>query len=1071
MRLELKKLVVVLLVGLFISPALVLAQGSIKGKAVDADTGEPLIGAAVLLEKSTIGTVTDIDGSFLMEGVTAGVYKITCSYTGYSALTQDVTVGSGEALADFSLSSSATQLEEVVVTGTGGPIEKKKIGNTIGTISTKNLIDAPVNSISEVLAARSPGVVALPSSGLAGEGAAIRIRGGASLSQLNEPIILVDGIRVDRGGGTSGFVGAGGGGSTSRLDDINPESIERIEILKGASAATLFGTEASNGVIQIFTKKGQTGKPKFGLKLAQGFLNFPKGAFAANTGFARTAERATALSSYYGESIKPYQLISRNFTEELYETGTNTQLSGDVSGGTSAFTYFVSARYADTDGPVGGQNRNYPEGITTRATDTDQMTQLNVNLNVMPSEKLNFRFTSGYTARKSSTFQNNNNIYATGSLAQFSKPEQAGPTNQTGTSAFMTVNESMQITTEQAIKNYQGSVGINYYPVKWLKLDGTFGLNFSNTNDFELWPFRYNIDNFSAANPLGLAQYSNRNFIATSAEVKASLNNQISESITSSLIIGGQYIHQENNIQSGSGQDFPGPGFEISSAAATKDVFEFFSETINAGAFVQEQIGFSDQFFLTFGARLDAHSAFGSNFNAQFYPKVSFSYVLSDAAWWQPVGTISTLQLRGSYGWAGLQPGAFDALTTYAALSSASGAGIAPNNLGNSDLSPEVSQEWEVGTTIGLFKNKANLEVTYWDRVTKDALYARQFALSGGFRGQQLVNIGEMAANGWEITLNGTVLRKKDFTVDLFVNGAYLKQEVTSLGGAPPLKVGGSYPRYRNFLIEGYAPGANFGPKYIPTTGDQLPIDFNSDGQPDSKQQIVAFLSELKPDKAALPVSRGKGGVLIADDDGDNDFLDHYLGKSTPDWTGAFGGNIKWKNFSLNTLFEYKGGNYVVSNLTDAFRQANAVIGRNLPGSARVERDYITGGVDASFNPQNSGEVRYEALKEWLFTHLALSPFDGLNQMQKGDFIRWRELGLTYQIPKALVDKFGLRNASITAAGRNIAIFTSYPGVDPEINYIGRGGGGDLDSNFGQGNAAFGWPIPRQILFTLKVGL
>ena len=149
---------------------------------------------------------------------------------------------------------SASKLDELVVTGTGAPVARKKIGNSIGSISTAKLENLPINSFSDILQGREPGLVAFPSGGLNGEGAQIRIRGNASLSQLNEPIIIVDGVRVDRGGGFGGYIDTGGGAG-SRLDDINPESIERIEILKGASAATLFGTEASNGVIKFYQKR------------------------------------------------------------------------------------------------------------------------------------------------------------------------------------------------------------------------------------------------------------------------------------------------------------------------------------------------------------------------------------------------------------------------------------------------------------------------------------------------------------------------------------------------------------------------------------------------------------------------------------------------------------------------------------------------------------------------------------------------------------------------------------------------------------------------------------------------
>ncbi len=1061
---------------ILLMPAFILAQGSVKGIITDGINGEPLIGATVVVSGTVKGSVTDFDGNYEITGISAGDYKLIVSYTGYASQTIDITVVDGQTLNnDFALSSSATDLDLVVVTGTGGPVEKKKIGNSIGTIDTKKLEELPINSFSDILQGREPGMVALPGSGLTGEGAAIRIRGNASLSQLNEPIVLVDGVRVDNGGGYAG-IGVGGG-STSRLDEINPDAIERIEILKGASAATLFGTEASNGVIQIFTKKGKSGKPQLDFKFTQGIINFPKGKIADNVGFTTDPDRAQELSAFYGRTIRPYELISANFTEELFETGLSSQLSGSVSGGTELFNYFVSARYMNTDGPVGPEDdstRGYPAGITTLASDTDKMGQLNVNVNIFPNDKINIRLTSGYTDRSSTTLENNNNIYGVGSLSQFSKPELARENNRTGTIAFATVNETLQRTYGNKVKHYNGSIGLNYYPAKWLKLDGVFGIDYSNVNSNSLRPFGWNIDGFSSNTVDGRRAYGNRNFIALSGELKASLNHQLTSAISSNLVLGGQLIKQETLTQSGVGQNFPGPGFEVAGAASIQSVTETFTEVINAGLFFQEQIGFNDNFFITVGGRLDAHSAFGANFQAQFYPKVSLSYVLSDTEWWKDLGPINSLQLRGSYGWAGLQPGAFDALTTYQALASGSGPGIAPNNLGNEDLSPEISKEWEAGFTMGLFNNRAGFEFTYWDRVVEDALFARQFPVTGGFRGSQLVNIGELSANGMEIGINATVIRSKDVTLDLYVNGAYLQEMVDDLGGAPPIKVGGSYPRYRNFLIEGSPPGANFGAAFVdydPAT--ELPIDIvDGDGRPDSRQALITYLAGLTSEGgASLPRTLGTGGVLIRDDDGDGDFLDTYLGKSTPDWTGAFGGTLKWKRFSINTTFEYRGGDYVINNLTDAFRQSNGSIGLNLPRSARVNRDYQTGGVDASFNPQNSGEVRLDALTEWLEETLALAPFSGLNTFERGDFVRWRELSINYSLPRSILGKLGFRSATIGISGRNIALFTKYSGVDPEIQYVGRGSGNVNDQNFGQGIAAFGWPIPRQILFNIKVGL
>lgn len=1059
-----------LFLGLFLFSTLIYAQQSISGVVTDAETNEPLIGVTIIVDGTNKGVVTDFDGNFTISNMDPGDYTLNLSYTGYGKLSAQVTVGSSDVTQNYQMIFSASQLNEIVVTGTGAPVARKKIGNSIGSISTAKLENLPINTFSDILQGREPGLVSLPSGGLSGEGAQIRIRGSASLSQLNEPIVIIDGVRVDRGGGFGGgFVGAGGGGATSRLDDINPDSIERIEILKGASAATLFGTEASNGVIQIFTKKGKVGAPKFNFKVTQAFINYPKGKVADNTGWTASADTAATMSSVLGRTIRPYELVSFNATEDLFEQGLANTYNLNVSGGTEFITYFTSARYSYTDGPFGGKERpGYLDGQETLASDIDEMAQFNLNLNINPNDKWNIRLTSGFTSRFSTTPENNNNIYGVGSLAQFSKPEFVKENNNTGTYAFASVDESLQIAAESKVNHYNGSIGINFYPTDWIKINGIFGIDYTSQLSNKLTPFGWNFDGIASSRPTGELLVDTRNFMAKSAEVKVSFNNTFGQ-ITSDLIVGGQYVGQTTRVVGAKGLQFPGPGFEITSAAAVQETFESFTEVINTGAFIQEQLGYKDILFLTLGARLDAHSAFGSEFNAAFYPKVSMSWVPSDGDNWKAIGPISSLQLRSSYGWAGLQPGAFDAFTTYAALASASGAGVVPQNLGNPDLSPEISKEFEIGFNAGLFNDKINLEFTYWDRVTEDALYARQFPISGGFRSTQLTNIGELSANGLEININGNVIRNEDLTVNLFANAAYLQEKVESLGGAPPLKVGGSYPRYRNFLIEGYAPGANFGAALADVPAGSLPVDIaNSDGQPDTTAQLVSFLSG--DGSFSLPTSIGTGSVLLKDEDGDGDYLDHFLGKSTPDWTGSFGGSVSYKNWTLNTTFEYKGGNYVINNLTDAFRQANGAIGRNLPRSARVTLDYATGGVDSSFTPQGDGNVRLAALDEWVNNTLALAPFSGLNTMEKADFVRWRELSLNYNITGSILDQLNIETASIGVSGRNLAIFTGYTGVDPEINFAGRGGDSGLDQNFGQGIAAFGWPIPTQVILSLRVG-
>ncbi len=1060
-------------------PVLAFAQGTIKGRVIDADTREPLPGVNVIVKELSLGAATDYDGNYIIERVPAGTYTLEARFLGYKTASQSVTVEDGQTVeVNFALRETALNLEEVVVTGTGGPVEVRKLGNSIGVIDAAALELAPIENFSQALLAREPGVAALPSGGLTGEGARIRIRGSASLSQSNEPIVYIDGVRVDRGGGFGGFVGTGGGGSPSRLDDLDPEAIERIEILKGAAAATLYGTEASNGVIQIFTKRGAVGPPRFSFKVDQGLSWYPK-AYPNNTGWARTQAQADTMAKYYGGNIRPYQLVERNFIHELFETGYSQAYSASVSGGSPGVTYFANLRWSGQDGPFGAKKgRWYPPGYKTLAQDIDRKTQASANINVFPSSKLQLRVTTGFTRRYFETLQTNNNIYGVISLAQMGKPELVAYNNQTGAPAFATVNETLQQTVKQNVDRFNGSVGINYRPTEALTLDGVFGVDVTNQVSSEFRPFGWTLDNFSGADPQGARWVTDRNNLELTGDFKGTLRTRFTPSLESTFIFGGQGFISRQVLESVSGRRFPGPGLEVAGAAAEQAVLESFLEVVNLGVFAQEQIGFNDYLFFTVGGRLDANSAFGSEFKAAFYPKVSLSFIASDAPFWKPIGPISSLRFRTALGRSGLQPGAFDAQTTFASLSAVSGPGIAPSNLGNPKLKPEVSTEFEFGTEMGLWEDRIAFEATYWDRTVTDALVSKQFPVTGGFRARQLANIGELKGKGLELGINGNVLDKENVSINVFANAAYLWEKVTDMGGAPPIKVGGSYPRYRNFIIEGYAPGTNFGAKLLEVEPGYLPVDFNGDGQPDSRDEVLAYLASLTVDDLVgggrfqiVNLPRTTSVVLLADEDGDGDLYDHFLGKPQPDWSGSFGGTIRFmKHFRLYTLFEYKAGNFYVNNLTGAFRQANPVIGRNMPNSAKVELDYATGGVDANGDPMNDPQVRLAALEKWLYEMLALAPFSGLNTIKPADFVRWRELSLTYDVPREHVQGLGLRNLSFTIAARNLALWTKYDGVDPEMNAVGRGSGSLLSQNFLDSVEAFGFALPRTLYFTVRFG-
>jgi TonB-linked SusC/RagA family outer membrane protein len=1116
----------VLLCALAARPAAGQVTGTVRGQLIDVTTRRPVDGAEVYVVGTDLRTLSNANGRFELN-VRAGEVAVRVRRFGYASVTKRATVTPGEAVTvDFELSQAAIGLDVVVVTGAGAETEKRKLGNTVATIDASRLQNAPVVNISEVLAAREPGVSVLPSGGLAGEGARIRIRGTASLSQANEPLVYIDGVRVDRSGGFGEYVGTGGGGTPSRLDDINPEAIERIEILKGAAAATLYGTEASAGVIQVFTKTGARGAPRFDFSSEQGVSSYPKGRYKPNAGFARyanladcvarlpdttstqsdcrgqTARFADYLTQFYGRSIQPYQVFEREFIPALFETGYSQTYSGSVSGGTPAVTYFVNARLQRENGPFGNAQLG-------PANDRGRKVQGSASLVMLPTDNLRIRVNTQYVDAHHETPANNNNIFGTISTMIFGKPETAdcnsdadvtghgdcrlggdpngpiAPGNPYGSPAFNTVRETMQELYAQNTKHFTGSVNIGYQPSPQLGAELTFGVDMVTQLSSDFAPFGRDVDGVVGFDPEGFKFLDNRTRREVTADLRGTWRQRFGNDFQSRLVAGGQGFLTHLDDQGIGGEVFPGPGLEVTSAGLNKSVNERILETVNVGAFAEEELGYKDFAFLTVGGRYDRHSAFGKTSEGVFFPKAGLSIIPSALPSWGRTAltdNISTLRVRAAIGQSGLQPGAFDKFTTFSPLPAETGPGLQPDNLGNPNLKPEISTEREVGMEIGLAHDRVGLEATYYRRTTSDALYARQFPVSGGFTNLQLDNIGEIKGGGWELLVRALVFNRPGLSLNVFANAAWSWTYVTDLGGAPPLKVGGSYPRYRNFVIEGYPVGSLFGPLLLapcterPTGATyrclqpgQLPYDVTGptvgtgDGVPDTDAELLAYFASPR----TLTEISGAQQLLMVDKDGDGDFLDHYLGKSYPDWQGSFGTNATFlRNFELATVLEYKFGDYTITNLTDGFRQSNAGIGRNIRAAAEVEATLM--------NPASTAQQRLAAAKQWLRLK-ALTPHDGLNQSENGAFLRWRELSLTYNLPGRWAEQhLGLHTVSFRASVRNLALWTGFSGIDPELNVFGRGAASadltGIDQNFGDGIDAFGFALPRRFTFAVRFG-
>ena len=1067
---------------LALAPSVAAQTGTVIGTVTDAASARPLESAQVYVEGASVGTLTNSSGRFVLVGAPAGDQTVTVDLVGYRSASQTVTVAAGQtATVNFSISVTAIALDQIVVTGTGVATERRKLGNSIASVDVASLENTPITSFSDVLQGREAGVVGLPGGGDTGASGRIRIRGSASLSQSNEPIVYVDGVRIDRGSG--GSWGAGQA-QTRRIDDIDPNSIERIEILKGAAAATLYGTEASNGVIQIFTKRGQQGAPRWTLQTNQTAVRAPLDRFIPHADFPRPDAggpkcggqhcEVARMQDRWGVSLQPYEVHETQYMADFYNTGYGQEYMGSVSGGGDLITYYASGRYQNENGPFGLQD-------FIRNEDTIRRRQGNINLNIFPFDNLRLRVSGAYSESNQSRLAGGNNIFGVFSLGLMGQMRLAnserfvemvnqapcgspsahhlcGETNNRyGSLAFATLRETGERDSEEDVEHFVGSLNANWTISDGLVFDGTFGVDVTNSRNVSFFPFGWNIDGFSTFYTQGNRGIGDRNHREVTGDFKVSYDNNFTDDISSTLLVGTQGFLSQNVYSGGSGQNFPGPGLEVASAGADQAISESWLREVNAGVYFQEQLGYQDWAFLTLGARFDANSAFGEDFETATYPKAALSLVPTDLFDWNNE-TLSTFRLRGAWGRSGLQPGAFDKFTTYTPLPAEVGPGLQPGNLGNQALAPEITSEWEVGAEFGLWNDRVGIDFTYWDRVTQDALVSRQFPVTGGFTRQQLDNIGQLDATGFELSLTGSVVNSENFAVNVFANTAYIDEIVTDLGGAPPIKSGGSYPRYRNFIKEGYAPGAFFGAVLDPTMAIPLGLVETDRCMEPSRARALEYFSEPRGLSHFEVIPTGCKG-------GSSEYLDSYIGKPTPDFAGSFGFDVSFLgNFELSSNFEYKMGNFHTQDLTGAFRQANAVIGRNVPATARVGAVLL--------NPASTAEQRLDAALEWARDLRALAPMSGMNQIWTSDFVRWREISLSYRVPSDYIEDMGLTNATVTLGGRNVSLWMlgDYRGIDPEINPQSTCTGGGINCNFLTGTEAFGVPLPRRFTFSLRVG-
>jgi len=1010
-------------------PVSLAAQGtgSITGELRQAGTGRPLPGARVTVVGTNITVPTNDNGTYVIRAVAAGRVEVRAFYLGHESQKQVVSVDGGQtARLDFSLTVVPVQLSEIVTTATGDQ-RRLEVGSDIARVDAAQLTATqPIKNIADLLTARAPGVQVTPGT-ITGTQSRIRIRGTNSLSLNNDPIYIIDGISMNSSSGSSS-IGVGGA-LPSRIGDIDPEQIETIEVVKGPSAATLYGTDAANGVIVITTKRGRVGKAKWNAYVERGRLTdkneYPTAYTLVGKTPGSTTQRQCTLAQVSAttcvvDSLRAFNLFADPETTPL-ATGLRAQYGAQVSGGSDALRYFLSGEWeeetgvykvprfdiARLDSTVG----NIPEEhLRPNAL---ERTSFRANININLNEKADVAVSTGYVAGTQRLPQTDNNT--TGLLSSaYGGP---GFRDNGNTSLGFPLNgyrvftpgDVFQDVVTQEINRFIGSVSPTWRPTSWLSSRGNFGIDFTNRVDSELCK-RGNCSDFGTSRE-GFRVNNRTNFFQYTFDVNGAATFKVTPTLNSKTTAGVQYFRNVFSRNGASANNLPRGGLTVNSGAV-KSASEATSYAIRAGVFVEQTFGLRDRLFVTGALRADNNTAFGQNFDAVYYPKAGLSWILSDEEFFPKPRFLNQFRLRAAYGASGVSPGTNDALLFFspniANLGDQGVPGVTFSSVGNLELKPEHAVELEGGADLALFDNRLSVEFTGYRKKTKDALIERILPGSLGIAASRFENIGSVRNKGFETGIRAQLLRRErigfDFGFNYSINdNEILELDVDTINKKPlPIIVGTQIQHRVGFPLFGYY---------------QQPIKSFSDANGD--------------------------GFITQDELVVGDTME-YLGRQLPRVEMSFspGLDLFGERIRITANIDHKGG-YKLLNANERIRcqSRNNCRGLSDPSASLFE------------------QARVVALRDHPSRTQA-------GYIEDADYTKLREVAITFS-PRGNLRLGRLLRAervSITLAGRNLKTWTDYTGIDPESAYFEGGGGNDIQTDFQTA------PPPRFYTLRFNVG-
>lgn len=978
-------------------------QGEVRGVITDAETGNPLPGASALLTGTFLGAAADRYGVYRVEKVPIGTHTIEVRFIGYRTVSAEVTVTAGAKVElNFELFATALALDEVVVTGQAREVTRREIGSSMTTIDAVSLAEAPVTSMSQMLQARAPGVLVEQGGGIAGQRSKIILRGISSITMGIQPWIFVDGILVDNSNTPMGVWT--GRIVWSSIDDINWSDVERVEILKGASAATLYGSAASAGVIQIFTKRSRDPRPiTWTYRTTMGSNVVPKrqlrdmGVFA--DWFFEGSYRYTL--NEYGETVRwtDPETGQYEWFEPIVRNGFYQQHNLSAQGTLSGFQYYTSLTYKNNQGPYTKNNM-------------EELLSIRTNIQFLPRPDLVIRLHTGMMERKVQFPSDGISIYGF-ILNGFG----GGPGG-----VWISTDECKKWEVVAQSRRFHISFHSEYIPVSSFTGRVTVGTDFVSHDNTEFIPW-----SVPMGWPLGRKTNYRGNTRTGTIDISGTLKTPlINETILSVLTLGFQGNENKIDANTAVGWDFPAPGLTTIEAAAVTEGWEYRRLKRFYGFYAQERIALYDILFLTAGFRGDRHSSFGKDYGWGLYPSAGISYVISEHAFW-PI-YLGELRLRTSFGKAGHPPEAFDMIRAWEAIAAVDGQpAVTTGQVGEPKLGPEVQTEYEIGFDWSVLKERINFDVTYYDNTTHDAILPVLSPPSEGFIKRQRRNVAVLKNRGWEISTGVNIFNKHNLRWNMNVNYSYNDNKIIdwTKEEADILPLFHVQKNIRGFPVVAYF-------------GDRIIVD-----PEDGKLKMYSQSEEIKK-KYTDPVT----GEVVLPPGWD------YIGPAFPVRNLQILSDFNlFRNVNINILFDHQGGHYIQSatfylSLTRRIGIDDPIFPDKAgwPVSAvgwevwedleALKEKYPDTWVTMLSDPESYTTYFRNPVYAAFTIGLPFGrPF--ANSVTKADFLRLREFTVSYSVPSRFISGFGLRNASIYFTGRNLWISHNSMSMDPETNHDG----------------------------------